>query len=153
MKELFSLFPILFQANSLFSRLVILVQKVKIVEFYSFFTPIFSNSHALFTRSWASRMKQNQFNTFFTKNWFFNWLLLFSMFIRKLREFHFILKWKRFYFILWLCNRKWNNSYFIFSWNEIKPYFISFHTTTLLTKFVYQTKHHSIRNFTNFLIV
>ena len=55
MEELFSLLPILFQANSLFPKLVILVgfypEKIKNLEDLHLFTPIFSNSHALFTGS------------------------------------------------------------------------------------------------------
>ena len=39
-------------------------------------------------------------------------------------EFHFILEWKRFYSIPWLCNMKWS---------KILLHFISFHTVTLIT--------------------
>ena len=71
MEELFSSFPIPFRANSLFPKLVISVgfypEKVENLEDLPLFTPIFSNSPASFTRSWAPHMKRNRFDTFFKK--------------------------------------------------------------------------------------
>ena len=65
---------------------------------------------------------------FYIQIFFFLILIYFS------REFHFRLKWSDFYFILWLRNREWSNSYFIPYWNRKKSLLIPFPTVTLSTK-------------------
>ena len=89
MEELFSSFSIPFQANSLFSRLVILVRKSqKIVGFYPFFIPFFrihtlhSHAHKLLVfkeidLSFFS--KKNEFSIDYLIDFYFSLLSLKSL--------------------------------------------------------------------------